>query len=94
MVKLRLKRVGAKKAPQYRIVAADAHSPRDGRFLETIGHYNPRTEPATVVINEEKALKWLRAGAQPTAVTIRLFKKFGLLEKVKVAPEAEASSAE
>ena len=66
MVKIRLRRVGAKKKPSYRLVVADARSPRDGRFIAAIGHYNPLTDPETIVIDEEKALGWLRQGAQPT----------------------------
>ena len=65
-VKLRLTRVGKTKQPQYRIVAADSRSPRDGRFIEIVGHYNPRTDPSTLSIDREKAEKWLRQGAQPT----------------------------
>ena len=65
-VKLRLTRVGKTKQPQYRIVAADSRSPRDGRFIEIVGHYNPRTDPSTLSIDQEKADKWLRQGAQPT----------------------------
>lgn len=65
-VKLRLTRVGKTKQPQYRIVAADSRSPRDGRFIEIVGHYNPRAEPSVVSIDNEKAVKWLRDGAQPS----------------------------
>lgn len=65
-VKLRLTRVGKTKQPQYRIVAADSRSPRDGRFIEILGHYNPRSEPSIVSVDNEKALKWLREGAQPS----------------------------
>lgn len=65
-VKLRLTRVGKTKQPQYRIVAADSRSPRDGRFIEILGHYNPRTEPSTISIDNDKARKWLSQGAQPT----------------------------
>ncbi len=65
-VKLRLTRVGKKKQPQYRIVAADARSPRDGRFIEIVGQYNPRTEPSTLLVDNPKAVKWLSQGAQPT----------------------------
>jgi small subunit ribosomal protein S16 len=65
-VKLRLTRVGKTKQPQYRIVAADSRSPRDGRFIEIVGHYNPRSEPSVVSIDNDKALKWLRDGAQPS----------------------------
>jgi small subunit ribosomal protein S16 len=65
-VKLRLTRVGKTKQPQYRIVAADARSPRDGRFIEILGQYNPRTEPSTLKVDNDKAVKWLAQGAQPT----------------------------
>ena len=65
-VKLRLVRVGKTKQPSYRVVAADARSPRDGRFIEIVGQYNPRSEPSVVTIDNDKALKWLRQGAQPT----------------------------
>ena len=68
MVKLRLKRLGSKKAPTYRIVAADSRSPRDGRIIDTVGLYNPTTNPVTVRLDEEKALKWLKDGAQPTDI--------------------------
>ena len=78
MLKIRLKRVGAKKAPFYHIVVADSRSPRDGRFIEEIGYYNPLTEPAEVKINEEKATEWLKKGAQPTDVVKRLFDNAGL----------------
>ncbi len=83
MVKIRLRRTGAKKQPQYRVVVADSRAPRDGAFIEIIGHYNPRTEPETVVIAEDKALHWLRQGAQPTATTARLLTKLGIMEKLK-----------
>jgi small subunit ribosomal protein S16 len=65
-VKLRLTRIGKTKQPQYRIVATDSRSPRDGRFIEIVGHYNPRQEPSTLTVNNEKAVKWLMEGAQPT----------------------------
>ena len=87
MVKIRLRRVGAKKRPSYRLVAADARSPRDGAFLETIGHYNPLTDPETVVINEEKALRWLEQGAQPTDTVARLLAKAGIMEKFNQSKE-------
>lgn len=80
-VKIRLKRMGAKKAPFYRVVVADARAPRDGRFIEELGFYNPLTEPATVKIDEEKALKWLKTGAQPSETVKNLLKKEGILEK-------------
>jgi small subunit ribosomal protein S16 len=65
-VKLRLTRVGKTKQPHYRIVAADSRSPRDGRFIEILGHYNPRSEPSVVSVDNEKAVKWLQEGAQPS----------------------------
>ena len=87
MVKIRLRRIGAKNQPSYRLVAADSHSPRNGAFIEIIGHYNPLTDPATVVIDEEKALYWLGKGAQPTATAARLLTKAGILEKFKTVKE-------
>ena len=83
MVKIRLRRVGAKKKPSYRVVVADSRSPRDGAFISIIGHYNPLTDPETVAIDEEKALNWLRQGAQPTATAARLLSKLGIMEKFK-----------
>ena len=77
-VKIRLRRMGSKKAPFYRVVVADSRSPRDGRFIEEIVYYNPLTEPAEVKINEEKATEWLKKGAQPTDVVKRLFDNAGL----------------
>ncbi|NLJ90785.1 MAG: 30S ribosomal protein S16 [Clostridiales bacterium] len=77
-VKIRLKRLGKKKAPFYRIVVADSRSPRDGRFIEEIGTYNPRTNPTSVTIDEEAAKKWLSNGAQPTETVGRLFKQAGI----------------
>ena len=77
-VKIRLRRMGAKKAPFYRVVVADSRSPRDGRFIEEIGYYNPITEPAEIKIDEEKATKWINNGAQPTDVVKRLFNTVGL----------------
>ncbi|MFQ6122022.1 MAG: 30S ribosomal protein S16 [Dehalococcoidales bacterium] len=87
MVKIRLRRVGAKKKPSYRLVVADAQAPRDGAFIDIIGHYNPLTEPETVVINEEKALNWLRKGAQLTDTAARLLIKTGIIEKSKTSKE-------
>ncbi|MCK4963478.1 MAG: 30S ribosomal protein S16, partial [Dehalococcoidia bacterium] len=81
MVKIRLSRVGRKKRPSYRVVVADARAPRDGAFIEIIGHYNPLTDPATIVIDEEKALKWLRQGARPTERVAILLAKLGIIEK-------------
>ncbi len=79
-VKIRLRRTGAKKAPTYRVIVADSRSPRDGRFIEEIGHYNPRTEPVEIVINEEKAKVWLKNGAQPTETVKALLKKSGIID--------------
>jgi len=80
-VKLRLKRMGSKQRPFYRIVAADSRSPRDGKFIETVGTYNPITEPAEIKINEELALKWLNDGAIPTDTVRSLFRSQGILAK-------------
>ena len=80
-VKLRLRRMGAKKRPFYRIVAADTRSPRDGRFIEEIGYYNPIETPAVVKIDEEKALSWLHNGAIPTDTVRSLFSKAGIMKK-------------
>ena len=87
MVKIRLRRVGAKKKPSYRLVVADVQAPRDGAFINIIGHYNPLTDPETVVIDEEKALNWLRQGAQPTATAARLLSKAGIMDKFKTIKE-------
>ena len=80
-VKLRLTRLGAKKAPVYRVVAADSRAPRDGRFIEVVGLYNPTANPAIVEINEELALKWLNNGAQPSDTVRNLFSKQGIMKK-------------
>ena len=77
-VKIRLKRMGQKKSPFYRIVVADGRAPRDGRFIEEIGYYDPNQEPSVVKVNEEAAKKWLADGAQPTDVVARLFKQAGI----------------
>ena len=79
MVKIRLRRMGAKKAPYYRIVVADSRSPRDGRYIEEIGAYNPLTEPATITVDSEKAKTWIQNGAQPTDTVRGLLKKAGVL---------------
>ena len=78
-VKIRLRRMGAKKAPFYRIVVADSRYPRDGRFIEEIGTYNPITEPTTVTVDAEKAKKWIANGAQPTDTVRDLLKKNGVI---------------
>ena len=79
MVKIRLRRMGAKKAPFYRIVVADSRSPRDGRCIEEIGTYNPLTEPATITVDAEKAQIWIKNGAQPTDTVRGLLKNAGVL---------------
>ncbi len=83
MVKIRLRRVGAKKQPSYRVVVADSRVKRDGRFIENIGHYNPRTDPPTVVIKEDRALYWLSVGAQPTDAVAGFLAKLQMAEKLK-----------
>ena len=80
-VKIRLKRMGAKKAPFYRIVVADSRSPRDGRFIEKLGYYNPLTNPAEIVVDEEITLKWLNNGAIPTDTVRNLLSKAGVMKK-------------
>ncbi|HET6275595.1 MAG TPA: 30S ribosomal protein S16 [Candidatus Cybelea sp.] len=98
MVKIRLRRIGAKKQPTYRFVVADARAPRDGRFIEILGHYNPRTEPRTVVVDEEKARQWLAKGAQPSDTVRRLFAEKGIMDRGPIPthkrkPKSAESSA-
>ena len=78
MVKMRLRRMGQKKAPFYRIVVSDSRSPRDGRFIEEIGTYDPNTDPSSIMFNEEAAKKWLAHGAQPTETVAKLLKAAGI----------------
>ena len=87
MVKIRLRRVGSKKKPSYRLVAADSRAPRDGAFIEIVGHYDPLTDPETLVINEEKVLYWLGQGAQPTDTAAKLITKAGIMDKFKETKE-------
>jgi len=75
--------MGRRNRPFYRVVVADSRSPRDGKFIEVIGHYDPLTDPAAVTIDEEKALKWLRCGAEPTDTVRSLLSKLGIMDKVK-----------
>ena len=82
-VKLRLMRMGKKKQPTYRVVAADSRSPRNGRFIEILGTYEPRADPSVIKINEEKAVAWLRKGAQPTETVEKLLKITGAWEQFK-----------
>ncbi len=81
MVRLRLRRVGSKFQPSYRIVAADSESPRDGRFLEILGHYNPRTEPSTIELDEARIYDWMSKGAQPSESVVQVFKSVGLMDR-------------
>ncbi len=82
-VKLRLTRIGKKKQPQYRIVAADARSPRDGRFIEILGHYDPRQDPSALTVDNDKAVKWLKEGAQPTERVAKLLTVSGAMDQFK-----------
>lgn len=81
-VKIRLKRMGAKQRPFYRVVVADSRSPRDGRFIEEIGTYNPIAEPAEIKIDKDAAIKWIANGAQPTDTVRALFRKNGILKEI------------
>lgn len=92
-VKIRLKRMGAKKRPFYRVVVADSRMPRDGRFIEEIGYYNPLTDPIEVKINEEKAADWLKKGAIPTDTVKYLFKNIGILADKKTANQQSENEA-
>ncbi len=87
-VKIRLKRIGAKKRPFYRVVVANSTEARDGRFIDTIGTYDPCVDPPALILDEEKALKWLGHGAQPTDTTRALLKKLGLLDRLTLAKAA------
>ena len=81
MVKLRLKRMGGRDKPFYRIVAVDARKKRDGKYLESVGYYDPKTDPFTLKVDIDKAIKWIKVGAQPTETVRALFRKAGVLEK-------------
>ncbi len=93
MLRIRLRRVGGKKQPSYRIVVAESTAPRDGKFVENVGFYNPRTEPETIQVKEERVLYWLSVGAQPSDSLTRLLKKAGTLarfERMKAGESMEA----
>ena len=92
-VRIRLRRIGKKKQPQYRFVVAEAHGPRDGRFIEIIGSYDPRREPSHVAVDEERTLVWLRNGAQATEPVERLLKVVGVWQKFTGQSEAPAAPA-
>ncbi len=81
-VKIRMRRMGSKKRPFYRFVVADSRSPRDGRFIEEIGYYNPISDPVEIMIKDDRAVKWLNDGAQPTDTVRALFKKHGVYDKL------------
>jgi len=97
MVRIRLRRIGLKGQPSYRIVVADKESPRDGRFIEIVGFYNPRTEPATIDVKEDKIYEWMNKGAQPSESVAQLFKTVGLterFERLKAGEKTETLLAE
>ena len=93
-VKIRLKRMGMKKTPSYRVVVADSRFPRDGRIIENLGWYNPLVEPSIIKIDEEKTLGWLKNGAQPSDSVAQLLKRTGLLERFEQTKSAAKSEAE
>ncbi len=90
-VKIRLRRVGAKKQPSYRLVAADERSPRDGRFLEILGQYNPLTDPPTIKVDEARARHWLQQGATPSDAAARILAKAGLIERTYKQDKSDKS---
>ncbi|HJX39276.1 MAG TPA: 30S ribosomal protein S16 [Anaerolineae bacterium] len=90
MIKIRLRRVGGKKQPHYRVVVADARSPRDGRFIEIIGHLDPRQDPPAFHIAEERAIHWLQQGAQPTEAVVRMLNQLGTYQKVERVKAGES----
>ncbi len=93
-VKIRLKRVGKKKAPSYRVVVADSRSPRDGRIIENLGWYNPLVEPSAIQIDAEKALRWLNEGAQPTDSVTSLLKRAGIMDRFVQSKAAAKTKTE
>ena len=90
MVRIRLRRIGLKGQPTYRIVAADKESPRDGRFLEILGFYNPRTQPATIHVKEDRAYHWMKNGGLPTESVAQVFKSAGILDRWERFKKGEA----
>lgn len=90
MVRIRLRRIGLKGQPTYRIVAADKESPRDGRFLEILGFYNPRTHPATIHVKEDRAYHWMKNGALPTESVEKVFKSAGILDRYERFKKGDA----
>ena len=92
MVRIRLRRVGLKGQPSYRIVAADKEAPRDGRFLEILGFYNPRTNPATLTMKEDRIYHWMKNGALPTESVAQIFKSVGTLDRFERLKKGEAEA--
>ncbi len=92
-VRIRLKRMGKKKAPSYRVVVADARSPRDGRIIENLGWYNPLVEPSIIKIDEDKTLSWLKNGAQPTESVALLLKRIGVMDRFEQSKAAVGAAA-
>jgi len=90
MVRIRLRRTGLKGQPSYRIIAAEKESPRDGRFIEILGFYNPRTDPSTVEVKEERIYEWFNNGAQPSESVTQLFKSIGLMDRYERLKKGEA----
>ncbi len=93
MVRIRLRRTGLRHQSSYRIVVADKESPRDGRFLEIIGSYNPRTDPSTVQVDEDRVYHWMGVGAQPSESVLRIFKSVGLVDRFERFKKGEAKEA-
>ncbi len=93
MLRIRLRRVGGKKQPSYRVVVSEATAPRDGKSVETVGFYNPRTQPETIQVKEERVLHWLSVGAQPSDSVVRLLKKVGTLERFERMKAGESVAA-
>ena len=91
MVKIRLNRMGAKRQPFYRIVVADSRSPRDGRFIEIVGNYDPKKDPAIINVDEEKVIAWIKNGAQPTDTVRSLLSKKGIMQKINQESKAAKS---
>lgn len=87
MLKIRFSRVGKKKQPSYRIVVTDSRSPRDGRFVEIVGHYNPLTDPPSVTLKEDRVAEWLRRGAQPSEAAAKVLAKRGMLESANASSQ-------
>jgi len=93
MVKIRLRRVGARNNPKYRLVAADSRAPRDGRFIETLGHYDPIQNPEVLKLDQDRILEWLKKGAQPSDGALRLLYKAGILRKAEAGKQARPKGA-